>query len=359
MAGGKFFPVAGGAGNFCRKKLLPDLRRNRNKLERKRFPSGTRGAPETGEAVNMAVNNSPSESSESSKYAVPAPAPFRFPWVSAVLGLGLVIVLGLAVLQRSNLVNLQLELKEVRKDVASLRESAAQTNSHLLQTVDVLRGELDSTKKENQQTVQATRAALKRQAESIAARLVERQEQQRQEQKKEIAEQAERLAALKSANDQASAKLTDITSEVGVVKSNVASTRSDLDKTIAELRRTTGDLGIMSGLIATNSKELAALKELGQRDYYEFTLTKQQKQQRVGDILVQVRKTDPKRNKFTITIVADDKHVEKKDKTVNEPVQFYVLSKARQPYELVVNEVKKDTIVGYLSMPKVKLTAQR
>jgi len=73
----------------------------------------------------------------------------------------------------------------------------------------------------------------------------------------------------------------------------------------------------------------------------------------VGDVFIQLKRTDPKRNRFTIEILADDKKVEKKDKTVNEPVQFYT-SKARQPYEIVVNEVRKDVIVGYLATPKVQ-----
>jgi len=112
-------------------------------------------------------------------------------------------------------------------------------------------------------------------------------------------------------------------------------------------------MGVMSGLVATNGKELDALKQLGDRNYFEFNLGKTKAPQKVGDIAVQLKNTDPKKNKFTITVIADDKTVEKKDKNVNEPVQFYV-AKARQPYELVVNEVKKNQIVGYLSTPKVQ-----
>ena len=83
-------------------------------------------------------------------------------------------------------------------------------------------------------------------------------------------------------------RLTEVSSEVGNVRTDVASTRNDLDKTISDLRRTTGDMGVMSGLIATNQKELEALKARGERDYYEFTLTKSQKQQRIGDILMAI-----------------------------------------------------------------------
>ncbi len=167
------------------------------------------------------------------------------------------------------------------------------------------------------------------------------------------------MSEVRSEAKEANYRLTDITTQVGTVKTDVASTRGELDRTISDLRRTTGDLGVMSGLIATNGRELQALRELGERDYYEFTLTKAKVPQKVGDIQVLVKRTDPKKNRFTLEIVADDKKVEKKDRNLNEPVQFYVVSKARQPYELVVNEIRKDQVVGYLAVPKVKATARR
>jgi hypothetical protein len=144
-----------------------------------------------------------------------------------------------------------------------------------------------------------------------------------------------------------------VSTEVGTVKSDLSSTKAELDKTIASLKSVSGDLGVQSGLIATNGKELAALKALGERNYFEFNLGKTKQPQRVGDVMLQLKKADQKRNRYTLDITADDKRVEKKDKGVNEPVQFYT-SKARQPYEIVVNEVKKDVIVGYLATPKVQ-----
>lgn len=278
------------------------------------------------------------------------------PWLGIVLAAGLVAVGGFAAWQHSNLVGLQLELKQMGREVASLRESAVQADRQMLETLEALKGEMDSSAKKSAESVAAARAALRKQTDQITARLAQRQD----EQTKQLASE---INQIKATNEQTSttlsAKLTDVTSEVSTVRTDVAATKSDLERTISELRRTTGDLGVMSGLIATNSRELAALKELGQRDYYEFTLTKRQKQQRIGDIILAVKKTDTRRNRFTVEVVADDKRIEKKDKTVNEPVQFYVTSKSRVPYELVINEVRKDTVVGYLSMPKVKLTAQR
>ena len=261
--------------------------------------------------------------------------------------------------QHSNLVGLQLELKQVNREVASLRESAVQSDRQMLETLEALKGQVDTSAKKSEETVAAARAALRRQTAQITARLAKRQEEQSQQAQQLATELNQIKATSEQANTTLTAKLTDVSTEVSTVRTDVASTKSDLERTIGELRRTTGDLGVMSGLIATNSRELSALKELGQRDYYEFTLTKKQKQQRIGDIILAVKKTDTRRNRFTVEVVADDKRIEKKDKTVNEPVQFYVTSKSRVPYELVINEVRKDTVVGYLSMPKVKLTAQR
>ena len=121
-----------------------------------------------------------------------------------------------------------------------------------------------------------------------------------------------------------------------------------------ELKSVRGDLGLQSGLIATNAKELSALRATGDRNYFDFNLVKSKQMQKVGDITMRVTKVDTKKNKYTVELIADDKKVEKKDKNINEPLQFYV-ARARTPYEIVVNELHKNQIVGYLATPKVQV----
>jgi F0F1-type ATP synthase membrane subunit b/b' len=191
--------------------------------------------------------------------------------------------------------------------------------------------------------IRRARTEAQKQGEELSQRLAEQQQQVSGE-----------LDQLKSATTTASSKITDVSTDVDTVKQNVASTRSDLDKTGADLKRVMGDMGVMSGLIATNSKDLDALRALGERNYFEFDLTKAQGMKKIGDVVLTLKKSDPKRNRFTVDVLADDKHVEKKDKTMNEPVQLY-LSGNMQPYEIVVNQVKKDEVVGYLATPKVKV----
>jgi uncharacterized phage infection (PIP) family protein YhgE len=198
-----------------------------------------------------------------------------------------------------------------------------------------------------------------------------RQEAQKsgQDLSSKLAEQQQQVATeLSQIKDTTSAKFNDVTTDVDGVKANVdgvkanvetvkttvATAQSDIEKTRTDLKRAMGDMGVMSGLIATNSKDLDALRALGERNYFEFDITKQQNAKKVGDITLTLKKSDPKRSRFTLDVLADDRHLEKKDKTINEPVQLYV-SGNMQPYEIVVNQVTKDHITGYLATPKVKV----
>jgi len=144
-----------------------------------------------------------------------------------------------------------------------------------------------------------------------------------------------------------------LTSDVAEVKGGLSSTNEQVASTRSDLQRTIGDLGVQSDLIARNHSELEELRALGGRDYVEFDLRKNKQPQRVGNVAIGLRKADLKRQRYTINLVADDHNIEKKDKTVNEPVQFYQAG-YRQPSEIVVNQVDKDRIVGYVSFPKKK-----
>ena len=277
------------------------------------------------------------------------------PATAILLGLGVVGSMATLVYQHGQLVNARVETAGLRQEMSVVRQDIGTAESRLREKFEALNGELAETRKQTQQSVDRARITVRKQAEALVSKVAVNQEEQR----KQLAAE---LDSIKFTADQASVRLTDIGSEVGgvktevgEVKTQVASTRSELDKTIAEMRRVNGDMGVMSGLIATNSKEIGALRALGERDYFEFSLSKKQARQLLAGVSLFYKKADPKRNRYTLEVVADDKRVEKKDRTINEPVQFYVASKARQPYELVINEVKKDTIVGYLSAPKTQV----
>jgi hypothetical protein len=145
--------------------------------------------------------------------------------------------------------------------------------------------------------------------------------------------------------------LTSLGGEVGKVKEDVAASKAAIAETQAQLQRAVGDLGEQSGLIARNADELSALKRAGLREYYEFDITKAKSPAPVGPVAVRLKDADAKKHKFNMVLVVDDVEIEKKDKTLLEPVQFYRKG-SRQLNEIVVYAVQKDRITGYLSTPK-------
>jgi predicted nucleic acid-binding Zn-ribbon protein len=167
--------------------------------------------------------------------------------------------------------------------------------------------------------------------------------------KEQQAADQELTTQIKASQEQIGAVAT----EVGGAKKDLEDTKSDLEATKGKLDRSMGDMNVMSGLIAHNRDDLEELRRRGDRNYYEFTVQKSKHSQRVGPVQVTLLRTDPKRSKYTINVVADDKTIEKRDKTSGEPVQFYVKGSQRMaPYEIVVFDVGRNQITGYLATPK-------
>ncbi len=183
--------------------------------------------------------------------------------------------------------------------------------------------------------------------------------------KQELAERAAELerqqkasaAKLSAAQNQQGKQIEAVSGEVSTVKTDVGSAKTDIQRTQTDLAATNqklehamGDLGVQSGLIAHNASELEILKHKGDRNYYDFTLQKGARTP-VSTISLQLKKVDPKKSKFTLNVISDDKTIEKKDRTVNEPLQFYT-GRDHMLYELVVFTAAKNSITGYLSTPK-------
>jgi len=183
-----------------------------------------------------------------------------------------------------------------------------------------------------QDLVQKT-AELRAQQKATEARLEQEQQQQQQQ------------------IGQVNGEIAGVKSDVGGVKTDVASTQADLAATKAQLQSTIGDLGVQSGLIANTRSDLEVLKHKGDRNYYEFTLLKGAQPQAVATVSLQLKKTDSKKGKYTMNVTSDDRTIEKKDRTVSEPIQFYS-GRDHLLFELVVWTVDKNKATGYLSTPK-------
>ena len=192
-----------------------------------------------------------------------------------------------------------------------------------------------------------------KEANAVAEKLKQENTQTAQRLRKELAAKAD-ARAVKQYHEEATTKFAEVeqdtTAKFGAVTGEVQGVRTDLDATREELASSKKEL---SSQIAHNSGELAELRRKGERDYVEFDMNKSKEFAHIADVLVQLRKTDVKRQKFDIVVQADDMSITKKDRTANEPVTF-IVGPDRLRYELVVNYVSKDRIRGYLSTPKDK-----
>jgi len=254
---------------------------------------------------------------------------------------------------------LYVQIDHTRTDLAKMQESFTAELTNLKDSSNVTTASQKAHLEQLKQDLETARAQARDQARTLssqakaeaAAHADQLARQIQAEEAKANQQFSSEISEAKQSASTANAKIADVSTDVGGVKTQVSATQAELQKTIAELKSTRGDLGVQSGLIATNASELQALRRLGERNYFEFKLGKTKAPQRVGDITLLLKKTDPKKNKYTVDVMADDKLTEKKDKNINEPVQFYT-AKAKQPYEIVVNQVQKDLIVGYLATPK-------
>jgi hypothetical protein len=222
--------------------------------------------------------------------------------------------------------------------------NAQQQNDKLAESLNETNAKLRVTSETLGQSVGLTQ----RQLEARASEFLKRQQAETSRLEKE------QQAAQAEAQKQIGAVSSDVSSvktDVGGVKTDVAATKAELQTTETKLQRVTGDLGLTSGLVATNAKELEILKHKGDRNYYDLNLTKGAKPTPISGVSLQLKKADEKKSKYTLVVESDDKKIEKKDKSLDEPVQFYT-GKDKLLYELVINTINKNQVIGYLATPK-------
>jgi multidrug efflux pump subunit AcrA (membrane-fusion protein) len=205
--------------------------------------------------------------------------------------------------------------------------------------------------KNRMQTAEASEETLAHQVgltkKELSQRAAELQAQQKSAESRLEKEESEAKAQI----GQVSGEVAGVKTDVGGVKTDVASTRADLESTKAKLQSAVGDLGVQSGLIANTRGDLEVLKHKGDRNYYEFTLLRGAKPQPVATVSLQLKKIDAKHGKFTVNVTSDDKTIEKRDRNIAEPIQFYS-GREHLLFELVVWTVDKNKATGYLSTPK-------
>jgi len=247
-------------------------------------------------------------------------------WVLLAVG-AIYVIFSLYLLydMRTRIVALEQKEQKVEAEQADLGQRIHSTSSEFR---EALSNEVGSTK------------------QALAARAAELEAQQRASAAKLSAAQSQQGKQIAAVNNEVSSVKTD----VGSAKTDIQKTQTDLAATNQKLEKTIGDLGVQSGLVAHNASELEILKHKGDRNYYDFTLQKGARTP-VSTVSLQLKKVDPKKSKFTMNVIADDKTIEKKDRTVNEPLQFYT-GRDHMLYEIVVFTADKNVVTGYLATPK-------
>jgi hypothetical protein len=231
----------------------------------------------------------------------------------------------------------------------SLEAESAQAQKQLISQInDQVSGKLAALENANTRQLEALKTELDaaaqrmgstgkelRRARAMVAQLQNEQEQQGDQLRQQIAQKADRA-------------------QIDSLSQDVTATKSDLDTTKKTVGVLTSDLGMsrseLGTLIARNHDDIEALRKLGQRNYYEFTLTTGESQKIAGVGLV-LKKTNVKHHSFNLNLLTDDMEVEKNNRTINEPV-FFSVGGAKGFYELVVNKVEKNKVAGYVSTPK-------
>lgn len=229
----------------------------------------------------------------------------------------------------SRLTSAEAQIASAQAQNKKLASTLDETNARLRVTTDTLGHSLGLTQQ---------------QLEQRAQELLRRQQVQAQHFESEHTAEQQQIGAV-------STDVSGVRTDVGGVKTDLNTTKTQLAAAVAQLQSMKGDLGIQSGLIATNSQELEILKHMGDRNYYEFKLDRHHKLA-VSTVALELKKADTRHSRFTLVVYSDDKQILKKDRSLDEPIQFYT-GKNHLLYELVVNKITdKNTVEGYIATPK-------
>lgn len=283
----------------------------------------------------MAIDNVPEQRTEVVRTEVDSGSGAKFIAVFlilAALAVGEFFMMSKISSTRNDLIAQQNQMRteltsRLQTQVADRLSTLEQQNTQALEAV---RTELDGASKR----VGSQGGELKR-ARLLVAKLQDEQRLQAEQVQQELAQKADQQA-------------------VGALSQDISATKTDLTNTQQNVSTIASDLGMarsqLGTLIARNHDDIEYLRKMGERDYFEFTLDKNHPT-KVANVGLDLKKTNAKRYRYTVALTTDDVQVEKKDRTMNEPVVFYV-SGSKKPYELVVNNISGNQVKGYVSTPK-------
>ena len=231
---------------------------------------------------------------------------------------------------RASVEAVETKIAQVQKDQQDVLVKFSSHVSSETQTNEALKGELDTSQKR----LGSTGGEL-RKAKAMVAELENQEKQQAEALQQEIAKKADQE------------QLGSLSQDVSSTKSDLEGTKKSVDSLRSDLGMTRSELGT---LIARNHDDVETLRKMGERDYFEFTVDRKHPQ-KVAGVGIVLKKTNPKAHRYSLVLQADDVEVENKDRTMNEPLVF-VVGGGKKAYELVVNKVQSNEVIGYVSAPK-------
>lgn len=249
----------------------------------------------------------------------------------------------------------QKQIDHLVEQMHRLELSGKVTEAAFSNQVSSLKSDIVGTQK----VVDSTQAEFKKTASQIQAegQKTKRELSQVLVTKADASQVSQVEAQVQAAKSEAENKISQVNTEVGGVRTQVSAVKNDLEATRRDLegtQRRLEDVHVtLNAAVAKNATELAQLRLKGERNYFEFTISKTKESTKVEDIRLLLTKIDVKKGKFSLKIFADDSQLEKKDRLINEPMQFLV-GQNRVRYEVVINQLQKDKASGYLSIPKDK-----
>lgn len=258
----------------------------------------------------------------------------------------LLLVANVYLLSRVNRVQITMSHIEstLQDQITSQQEMSSVYAGKTRRDIDALREEMDKVRSE-------TTGHTKKAVRNESARLQKRVSQQQRQQHEELVGE---LGHVRTTAHETQFEVEAVRDDLADVRTGVSQAQSELEFTAEALEETSGEVGRLRHGVAHNRSAISALRKLGERDRLRFHLRKSKDFLRLGEIRLRLKKTDSKRNKYSLEVMADDRKVIKKDRHVNEPVEFYV-SGSSQPYEIVVTGVKKEEVMGYLSKPAMQM----
>ena len=243
---------------------------------------------------------------------------------------------------------IRMERSTVR-DLGGIRQEAAAANDAHHGGIEALAAELVAARYETAAAAGDARTDAERYAEQLAKRVVE----SRRIERRWVDTELTNVRKVMDAADESTRRLAR---ELREARAASATTRTANAGAATRESLFLSDIDALKRIAADHRDELAARQASAACDIFEFAIRKTGKPKELAGVSVLLLRADSKGSRYSVEIVAGGRKIEASNRTAYEPVRLY--TGARAPLELVVNEIRKDEIRGFISVPRRSVIAR-